>query len=140
MLKIFKGTTGRFRKVAWEYLKSTSSALHVFVLNLAMERNPGTKNPYGVGVDECKGTVIEGIVAVDMYGGAPALLFSLQNDDAAAVTVTIVGSLDQNDIPRTRSYTLAAGEIRQFGGEMFDTGLNITASVSLKLTVKGRAK
>ena len=59
---------------------------------LANERNAGTANQYGVGVDECNGSILDastGAQAVSV--GAPAILFGIQINTALAGTLTITG-------------------------------------------------
>ena len=82
------GTT----KPALENLKSTNGAGHVEPTQLANERNIGTSNQYGVGVDECNGSILDaGTSAQAVSGGAPALVFGIQINTALAGTLTITG-------------------------------------------------
>ena len=58
----------------------------------AQERNVGTSNQYGVGVDECNGSILDaGTGAQAVSAGAPALLFGIHINTALAGTLTITG-------------------------------------------------
>lgn len=123
-----------------EPVKSLNGALISHLLQLAFERNPGTANQYGVGVNESNIVVLDGVGAVLVSDSVPALLFGLHNTSAGVVTATIVGMLDQNDVARTVIYSLAANESKEFRGAKVAATFSVTASVTQVLAVEWRAQ
>ena len=107
---------------------------------LASERNPGTSNQYGASVPESNGTVINGITAVDVSVGVPALLFGLINGSGAAVSVTLAGLLDQNGVAKNLVVSVPANGRMDFNGIKFNTNLSVTAATTDVITVEWRAQ
>jgi len=104
----------------------------------ANERNVGTSNQYGVGVNECNITVITGTSAIAVSSGAPALLFGLHNTSAGVVTATIVGFLNNVGVYKTVIYSLAANESKEFRGVKVGTTFTVQPSVTDVLAVEWR--
>lgn len=72
--------------------RSTNGAKHTEPNQLATERNVGTSNQFGVGVDECNGSILDAVTSAQaVSAGAPALIFGVQINTALAGTLTITG-------------------------------------------------
>jgi len=93
---------------------------------LANERNAGTSNQYGVGVDECNIKRVTANLTDDaVSSGSPALLFGLIMESGQTGAVTIKDGT-------TTVITLAPGANGHidFKGAKFNTNLTVTTAAS----------
>lgn len=116
---------------AWNKTR-TAGADNVYVASEgAGERNPGTANQYGVGVDECDYHVLDKADGTDVQvsSGSPALLFSVYVNEALAGATIILQ--DDTTAVITLPAGLAAGTLLKFPGLKFDTDLTANAEAGL---------
>ena len=129
---IYSGTT---------WTKNVSSgARHSEPTQLANERNVGTANQYGVGVDECTATVIDGTAAIAVSSGVPALVFGILIITSAN-TATIVGLKDDDGVAKT--VILTSSSVSQFfdlKGMKVDATFTVTDAIGDDVVVFWRAQ
>ena len=128
------------QKGGWDYFdeagENSSSGDGVVAVNqrdaIAHERNVGTSNQYGVGVDECNASILDaGTSAQAVSAGAPALLFGIHINTQLVGTLTITGFTNVSG-PAT-DIVLAAGTAvgwYDFKGAKCETALVCTLSTA----------
>lgn len=136
VIKGIDSTTGKPATV-----KVTGDDLHTYLKQIASERNPGTANQYGVGVDESTPSVVDVSTNSTDVSTVPALLFGIYiNTDIA---VEAVGLHDGTG--GTELITIPIGAAGEFGiagtfvklpGIKFDTAIfvestNATGSITV---------
>lgn len=96
---------------------------------LANERNIGTANQYGVGVDESNGAVVDVTAnSTDVSGSQPALLFGVYVNTVIATEAVGLHDGTGGTELLTLPIGLAAGTFIPFPGIKFNTALFVEAA------------
>ena len=112
-----------------EIIKSTNNRLWAVLESLAMERNRGVANAYGVGVPECNVTrLAPGLTQV--VTGSPALLFGIANADGLTNGSAITVLDNATTIASFPATTLSTSQTFDFKGAKFNTNLTISVVVA----------